>query len=108
MWFILRSVNDKVERIGKKAIAGVMAVVSWHLCLWTEENSEITQWCCGRDSNRIPAEHKPRSLRLCQSVVGRSVRFESFHLRLLIRANAPDCRTYGESSDIPRPCGYNY
>ena len=70
-----------------------MAVISWHLCVSIEENHEITQWCCGRDWNRIPAGHKPRSLRLRQSAVGLSVRFESFHLRVLIQANAPDCRT---------------
>jgi hypothetical protein len=80
-----------------------MAVLSWHLCVWTEENREITQWCCGRDSYRIPAEHKPRS---CYSAVGQFVL--SFSLRVLIHANAPERRTYGESSDLREPRGYNY
>jgi len=52
---------------------GVIAVISWHLCVSIEENREITHWCRGRDWNRIPAEHKTRSLRLCQSAVGQFV-----------------------------------
>jgi len=96
------SVNDKWERIGKKAIA----VISWHLCVRTEENREITQWCCGRDSNRIPAEHKPiyrcvyASLLSVGQFVLRVFIWECSFMRTLLT------RTYGESSDIPQPCGY--